>query len=235
MRALGVAGINAGTIVPMNLPAVSDPVPLVLAEDGRVIRIAGTRVTLDTVIGAFKRGATPEEIAQDYSAVSLADWRGLMLRLAADEFRHAKAPGCARTVEGELLGARAQPKAQIQSLWRPDTARAIDPQPLASSSWSSRSRPARDVPPIAGKAHAKGTGSYPPGAEPHPTRPRRARLVLPHLNAAAMLSSYGGLSTPTSVTIAVISSAGVTSKAKFMAGVPSGATLVPKTSVTSAP
>lgn len=57
----------------MNLPAVSDPVPLVLAEDGRVIRVAGTRVTLDTLIGAFKRGATPEEIAQDYSAVSLAD------------------------------------------------------------------------------------------------------------------------------------------------------------------
>lgn len=73
MRASGVIGINAGTIVPMNLPAVSDPVPLVLAEDGRVIRVAGTRVTLDTIIGAFKRGATPEEIAQDFSAVSLAD------------------------------------------------------------------------------------------------------------------------------------------------------------------
>ena len=57
----------------MNLPAVSDPVPLVLAEDGRVIRVAGTRITLDTIIGAFKRGATPEEIAQDYSAVTLPD------------------------------------------------------------------------------------------------------------------------------------------------------------------
>jgi uncharacterized protein (DUF433 family) len=57
----------------MNLPAASDPLPLVVAEDGRVIRVAGTRVTLDTVIEAFKRGATPEEIAQDYSAVSLAD------------------------------------------------------------------------------------------------------------------------------------------------------------------
>lgn len=57
----------------MNLPAASDPVPLVLAEKGRVIRVAGTRVTLDTLIGAFKTGATPEEIAQDYSAVSLAD------------------------------------------------------------------------------------------------------------------------------------------------------------------
>ena len=57
----------------MNLPAVSDPVPLAVAEDGRVIRVAGTRVTLDTVVGAFKRGATPEEITQDYPAVPLAD------------------------------------------------------------------------------------------------------------------------------------------------------------------
>lgn len=57
----------------MNMPAQADPVPLVTAEGGRVIRVAGTRVTLDTVIGAFKRGATPEEIAQDYSAVPLPD------------------------------------------------------------------------------------------------------------------------------------------------------------------
>ena len=57
----------------MNLPAHADPVPLVVAEGGRVIPVAGTRVTLDTVIGAFKRGRTPEEIAQDYSSVSLPD------------------------------------------------------------------------------------------------------------------------------------------------------------------
>ena len=57
----------------MNLPAAADPVPLVAAEEGRVIRVAGTRVTLDTVVTAFKRGATPEEIAQDYSSVPLPD------------------------------------------------------------------------------------------------------------------------------------------------------------------
>lgn len=51
----------------MNLPALAQ------SESGRVIRIAGTRVTLDTVVGAFERGATPEEIAQDYPAVSLVD------------------------------------------------------------------------------------------------------------------------------------------------------------------
>lgn len=57
----------------MSLPLVSDPAPLVPTEDGSVIRVIGTRITLDTVIGAFKRGATAEEIAQDYSALSLAD------------------------------------------------------------------------------------------------------------------------------------------------------------------
>ena len=57
----------------MKLPLLSDPLPLVASEDGQVIRVSGTRVTLDTVIGAFKRGATPEEIAQDFSAVPLAD------------------------------------------------------------------------------------------------------------------------------------------------------------------
>lgn len=55
----------------MNLSAALDPVPLVAVEDGRVIRVAGTRVSLDTIIGAFNRGATAEEIAQDYSAVAL--------------------------------------------------------------------------------------------------------------------------------------------------------------------
>lgn len=36
------------------------------------LRIAGTRVSLDSVIYAFLEGATPEEICQDFSALSLA-------------------------------------------------------------------------------------------------------------------------------------------------------------------
>jgi hypothetical protein len=35
--------------------------------------VAGTRVTLDTVVQAFDQGATPEEIAQQYPSLSLAD------------------------------------------------------------------------------------------------------------------------------------------------------------------
>ena len=35
-------------------------------------RIAGTRVSLDSIINSFLEGATPEEICQDYSLLSLA-------------------------------------------------------------------------------------------------------------------------------------------------------------------
>jgi len=38
-----------------------------------VIRVSNTRVTLDTIITAFKDGATAEEIAQQYPTVPLAD------------------------------------------------------------------------------------------------------------------------------------------------------------------
>ena len=50
----------------------AEPVPLEMNADG-VIRVGGTRVTLDTVIAAFDEGATAEEIAQQYPSLNLAD------------------------------------------------------------------------------------------------------------------------------------------------------------------
>jgi uncharacterized protein (DUF433 family) len=50
----------------------TDRVPLHKDADG-VIRVGGTRVTLDTVIGAFNAGATAEEIVQQYPSITLAD------------------------------------------------------------------------------------------------------------------------------------------------------------------
>jgi uncharacterized protein (DUF433 family) len=47
-------------------------VPLEMDADG-VIRVGNTRVTLDTIVQAFKEGATAEEIAQQYPSVALAD------------------------------------------------------------------------------------------------------------------------------------------------------------------
>ncbi len=47
-------------------------IPLQADADG-VIRIAGTRVTLETLITAFSEGATAEEIVQQYPSLTLAD------------------------------------------------------------------------------------------------------------------------------------------------------------------
>jgi uncharacterized protein (DUF433 family) len=38
-----------------------------------VVRVAGTRVTLETIVDAFELGATAEEIAQQYPSVPLVD------------------------------------------------------------------------------------------------------------------------------------------------------------------
>jgi uncharacterized protein (DUF433 family) len=38
-----------------------------------VLRVNGTRVSLDSVIFAFNEGSTPEEIAQQYTTLNLAD------------------------------------------------------------------------------------------------------------------------------------------------------------------
>jgi uncharacterized protein (DUF433 family) len=50
----------------------TEPVPLVQDANG-VMRVRGTRITLDTVFAAFREGATAEEIAQQYPSISLAD------------------------------------------------------------------------------------------------------------------------------------------------------------------
>lgn len=56
----------------MTSVAAREPIPLSTVEDGGV-RIAGTRVTLDTVIDTFLTGASPEEIAQDFPVLKLDD------------------------------------------------------------------------------------------------------------------------------------------------------------------
>jgi uncharacterized protein (DUF433 family) len=51
-----------------NLP----PLPLREDEHG-VVRVAGSRVTLESVVTLFDRGATAEEIAQSFPSLSLGD------------------------------------------------------------------------------------------------------------------------------------------------------------------
>ena len=50
----------------------TEVIPLETDEHG-VTRVSNTRVTLDTIVTAFKEGATAEEIAQQYPTVPLAD------------------------------------------------------------------------------------------------------------------------------------------------------------------
>ncbi len=56
----------------MAAPAITELIPLQVDADD-VIRVSGTRVTLDTLVAAFAEGATAEEITQQYPALNLAD------------------------------------------------------------------------------------------------------------------------------------------------------------------
>jgi uncharacterized protein (DUF433 family) len=56
----------------MSLIIVDTPIPLKTDLDG-IVRVGNTRVTLDTVIVAFKEGATAEEIVSQYPSLLPAD------------------------------------------------------------------------------------------------------------------------------------------------------------------
>ncbi len=56
----------------MTAELVDTKLPLAYDQDG-VIRVGGTRVTLDTVVATFEQGATAEEIAIQYPVLHLAD------------------------------------------------------------------------------------------------------------------------------------------------------------------
>ncbi len=56
----------------MTLVVTPQSPPLTTNADG-VVRIGGTRVTLETVVGVLHDGATAEEIVQQYPSLALAD------------------------------------------------------------------------------------------------------------------------------------------------------------------
>lgn len=56
----------------MTLVIEATPIPLEMDADG-VVRVGGTRVTLDTVVAAFNAGATAEEIVYQYPSLDLVD------------------------------------------------------------------------------------------------------------------------------------------------------------------
>lgn len=54
------------------VPIEPEPVPLVRDESGRLM-VPGTRISLDVLVAAFRRGKTPEAIQVAYPSVALAD------------------------------------------------------------------------------------------------------------------------------------------------------------------
>jgi uncharacterized protein (DUF433 family) len=98
----------------MVLPLKNDPLPLWTDQDG-VIRVWGTRVTMDTVVGAFQQGADAREIVERYPSLSLADVHGVI----SYYLRH-------RTEVEEYLRER---KRQAEEVQRQNEAR-FDPQGL---------------------------------------------------------------------------------------------------------
>ena len=68
---IGVKGTKMG-IDSATLLIETEPIPLETDADG-VVRVGGTRVTLDTIVAAFREGATAEEIVYQYPSLNLAD------------------------------------------------------------------------------------------------------------------------------------------------------------------
>ncbi len=81
-------------------------IPLRTDADG-VVRVGATRVTLDTVVGAFLMGCTADEIATKYDALDLADVYAVIAyylwnREAVDAYLHE------RTTEADAIRAEIE-------------------------------------------------------------------------------------------------------------------------------
>jgi uncharacterized protein (DUF433 family) len=56
----------------MTISLAAEPVPLEQDEQG-TIRVKASRITLDTILAAFKKGETAEEISESFPTLDLAD------------------------------------------------------------------------------------------------------------------------------------------------------------------
>ena len=56
----------------MTVAIALEPAPIETDSQG-VIRVAKTRVTLDTIVTAFLEGCTPEEMGEQYPSLQLSD------------------------------------------------------------------------------------------------------------------------------------------------------------------
>jgi len=106
----------------------TQPVPLAAGPDG-VIRVAGTRVTLDTVAYAFEHGATAEEMVQQYPSLPLAEVYSVLGYLLSH-----------RTEVEAYLADRAQHRSTV----RAEAERRLDPRGIRARLVARRRPPSRE-------------------------------------------------------------------------------------------
>ncbi len=90
---------------------MTETIPLAMGEDG-VLRVSGTRVTLDTVMATFRDGATPKEIAQQYPSLPLGDIYeviGYALRHQSDVDEYLRKRACLAAEVRAMNEERANP------------------------------------------------------------------------------------------------------------------------------
>lgn len=100
----------------MSLAVDPEPVPLTKDAHG-VWRIGDTRVTLETLVAAFDRGDSPEEIHEQYPSVALGDVYAVLTYYV----RHR---GLVRTYLDERDRAAAEVQARVEQGSPPEGLRA---------------------------------------------------------------------------------------------------------------
>jgi uncharacterized protein (DUF433 family) len=88
---------------------MTQSVPLTRSDDG-VLRITGSRVTLDSIVHEFKRGATAEQIQEDFPTISLSEVYSVIAyylqhSCAVDDYLSEQARECGevrREIEGGM-------------------------------------------------------------------------------------------------------------------------------------
>lgn len=100
----------------MSVAIEPEPVPLTRDDHG-TWRVGGTRVTLETLVAAFDRGDTPEEIHEQYPSVALGDVYAVLTYCV----RHRASVGT-YLAERERVGKALQ--ARVEDERAPDGLRA---------------------------------------------------------------------------------------------------------------
>jgi uncharacterized protein (DUF433 family) len=103
-------------VVMMSVAVDPEPVPLARDEHG-AWRVGGTRVTLETLVAAFDRGDSPEEIHEQYPTVALGDVYAVLTYCV----RHR---ALVETYLDERERAGAEVRARVEHEFSPDGLRA---------------------------------------------------------------------------------------------------------------